>query len=157
MQLQTILQRVQRHKSFVYRKASLRDTDKGPSLDVRIGPRANGKPACSGCGRKRPGYDRLRARRYRVDRIAEDLFGASGRSALRLAAGVAAAFGLLGFVPLGLILIHGRPNGPGSELIPLLLLFLAFCSTLLAQGMRQALLGPTGCSWLRAGLVAVAA
>jgi transposase len=64
MQLQTILQRVQRHQSFVYRKASFRDTDHGPALDVRIEPRANGKPACSGCSRKRPGYDRLPARRY---------------------------------------------------------------------------------------------
>jgi transposase len=64
MQLQTILQRVQRHKSFVYRKASFREADQGPALDVRIEPRANGKPVCSGCGQKRPGYDRLPARRY---------------------------------------------------------------------------------------------
>lgn len=64
MQLQTILQRVQRHKSFVYRKASFREADQGLALDVRIEPRANGKPACSGCGQKRPGYDRLPARRY---------------------------------------------------------------------------------------------
>jgi transposase len=64
MQLQTILQRVQRHKSFVYRKVSFRDTERGLALDVRIEPRANSKPLCSGCGRKRPGYDRLRARRF---------------------------------------------------------------------------------------------
>ncbi len=64
MQLQTILQRVQRHKSFVYRKVAFRDTDRGLALDVRIEPRANSKPLCSGCGRKRPGYDRLRARRF---------------------------------------------------------------------------------------------
>jgi transposase len=64
MQLQTILQRVQRHKSFVYRKAGFRESDAGLALDVCIEPRANGKPRCSGCGQKRPGYDRLRPRRY---------------------------------------------------------------------------------------------
>lgn len=64
MQLQTILQRVQRHKSFVYRKARLRDSDSGLSLDVTIEPRANGKPICSGCGKRRPGYDRLPPRRF---------------------------------------------------------------------------------------------
>jgi transposase len=64
MQVQTILQRVQRHKSFVYRKACFRETDAGLALDVRVEARANGKPICSGCGWKRPGYDRLRARRF---------------------------------------------------------------------------------------------
>jgi hypothetical protein len=32
--------------------------------------------------------------------------------------------------------------------------FLAFCTTLLIKGMRQALFGPAGRSWPRAGLVA---
>jgi hypothetical protein len=35
--------------------------------------------------------------------------------------------------------------------------FLVFCGILLTQGMRQALFGPAGRSWLRAGLVAAAA
>jgi len=64
MQVQTILNRVQRHKSFVYREARFRDGDDGLALDVRVEPRANGKPVCSGCGKKRPGYDRLPARRF---------------------------------------------------------------------------------------------
>lgn len=64
MQLQTILHRVQRHKSFVYRKARFRDDDQGLALEVTLEPRANGQPVCSGCGKKRPGYDRLRARRF---------------------------------------------------------------------------------------------
>ena len=64
MQLQTILNRVQRHKSFVYRQAHFRDSDQGLALDVTIEPRANGRPVCSGCGQKRPGYDRLPARRF---------------------------------------------------------------------------------------------
>src|SRR6516162_8802213 len=41
--------------------------------------------------------------------------------------------------------------------IPLFTAFLAFCGTLLIQGMRQALFGPAGRSWLRVGLVAAAA
>jgi transposase len=64
MQLQTILNRVQRHKSFVYRQARFRDVDAGLALDVTVEPRANGQPICSGCGKKRPGYDRLPARRF---------------------------------------------------------------------------------------------
>jgi len=64
MQLQTILNRVQRHKSFVYGKAQFRDGDDGLALDVTVEPRANGKPVCSGCGKKRPGYDHLPARRF---------------------------------------------------------------------------------------------
>jgi transposase len=64
MQVQTILNRVQRHKSFVYRQARFRDSDAGLAIDVAVEPRANGRPVCSGCGQKRPGYDRLPSRRF---------------------------------------------------------------------------------------------
>ena len=64
MQVQTILNRVQRHKSFVYRRARFRNGDAGLALDVTVEPRANGRPVCSGCGTKGPGYDRLPARRF---------------------------------------------------------------------------------------------
>jgi transposase len=64
MQVQTILNRVQRHRSFVYREARFRDGSEGLALDVIIAPRANGRPVCSGCGKRRPGYDRLPARRF---------------------------------------------------------------------------------------------
>src|SRR6266567_4621560 len=64
MQLQTILNRVQRHKSFVYGPVRFREGDQGLALDVTIEPRANGRPICSGCGQARPGYDRLAARRF---------------------------------------------------------------------------------------------
>ena len=64
MQVQTILNRVQRHKSFVYRQARFRDGDAGLALDVAVEPRANGRPICSGCGKYRPGYDRLPSRRF---------------------------------------------------------------------------------------------
>jgi transposase len=65
MQLQTILNRVEKHKSFVYDKARLVDQAEGPPvIEVEIRARANGQATCSGCREKRPGYDRLPARRF---------------------------------------------------------------------------------------------
>jgi hypothetical protein len=89
--------------------------------------------------------------------------GGSGESALRLAALLAALCGAGGFVSLGItILIHGQRGWltvtwVPTLLIPLLIAFFAFCGTLLTLAMRQALFGPAGPSWLRVGLVAVAA
>jgi ATP-dependent Clp protease ATP-binding subunit ClpC len=87
----------------------------------------------------------------------------SGESALRLAAILAAVLGALSFVPLGItLLIHGQRGWltvtrVPTLFVPLWVAFLAFCGTLLTLAMRQALLGPAGPSWLRVGLVAVAA
>jgi hypothetical protein len=39
-------------------------TGPAPCLEVRIEPRANGRAICSKCGKPRPGYDRLAARRF---------------------------------------------------------------------------------------------
>lgn len=65
MQLQTILNRVEKHKSFVYEKARLVEQPQGPPvIEVEIRARANGRATCSGCRRKRAGYDRLPARRF---------------------------------------------------------------------------------------------
>ncbi len=58
MQLQTILNRVQRHRGFVYKKAKLVDKRDGPVVEVDIEPRSNSRAICSGCGRPGPGYDR---------------------------------------------------------------------------------------------------
>jgi hypothetical protein len=104
----------------------------------------------------------------RVDQFAENLLGYwSGQSALRLAATLAALAGALSFVLLGITILIQVLRGQGSEwltvarvpslLAPLWMAFLAFCFTLLIHGMRQALFGPAGRSWLRAGLVAAAA
>jgi transposase len=63
MQLQTILNHVQRHKGFCYKKVVLvkkRDRD---TLEVELQPRRKCRPLCSGCGQKRPGYDRERQTR----------------------------------------------------------------------------------------------
>jgi transposase len=64
MQLQTILNRVERNKSFVYGTPRWGDDVLRPTLEVPIRPRANGRPVCSGCGKRRPGYDRLPLRRF---------------------------------------------------------------------------------------------
>ena len=51
MRIQTILNRVEKFKSFVSGEARLEERDGGPALMVQVLPRKNGKPSCSGCGR----------------------------------------------------------------------------------------------------------
>lgn len=64
MRIQTILNRVQKFKSFVYGKASLEKHDDGLALVVEVQPRKNSRPVCSGCGRRGRPYDRLERRRF---------------------------------------------------------------------------------------------
>jgi transposase len=64
MQLKTILNRVEHFKSFVYGKARWIDDPSRPTIEVEIHPRKNGRPICSGCDGRRPGYDRLPERRF---------------------------------------------------------------------------------------------
>src|SRR4051795_3540696 len=64
MRIQTILNRVEKFKSFVYGAARLEEGADGPALVVRIRPRKNGRPHCSGCGAPGPAYDRLEERRF---------------------------------------------------------------------------------------------
>ena len=64
MRIQTILNRVEKFKSFVYADATLEERAGGPALVVRVRPRKNGRPHCSGCGRTGPAYDRLGERRF---------------------------------------------------------------------------------------------
>jgi len=64
MQLKTILNRVQKFKSFVYGAVRWVEGAPVPTLEVEIQPRSNSRPACSGCGQRRPGYDRLAERRF---------------------------------------------------------------------------------------------
>src|SRR6266851_3332585 len=63
MHLQTILNRVQRHKSFVYETVRWVEDKSGGALEVEVRARANGKAICSGCGQARPGYDQDQKRR----------------------------------------------------------------------------------------------
>ena len=64
MQLKTILNRVEKHKSFVYGEVKLLEEGDELSLEVQIEARANGRPLCSGCEQAAPGYDRLPERRF---------------------------------------------------------------------------------------------
>jgi transposase len=64
MQLKTILNRVEKHRSFVYEEVRLREQEGRPVLEVDLRPRVNGRPTCSGCGHRRPGYDTLSPRRF---------------------------------------------------------------------------------------------
>lgn len=57
MQIQTILNRVQKHQSFVYGKVQFVKVKGQEALVVDVAPRANGQATCSGCVQKRPGYD----------------------------------------------------------------------------------------------------
>lgn len=63
MQLKTILNRVERNKSFVYGKVTWLSRGR-PSIEVEIRPRANSKPFCSGCGKRGPTYDHLHKRHF---------------------------------------------------------------------------------------------
>jgi transposase len=64
MRIQTILNRVEKFKSFVYRDPRWEQDDDGPVLVVSIEPRKNNLPICSGCGESGPAYDRLEERRF---------------------------------------------------------------------------------------------
>lgn len=64
MQLKTILNYVQRHKSFVYQEARWANAKTKLEIEIPIQPRANSQPICSVCGQAAPGYDRLAQRRF---------------------------------------------------------------------------------------------
>ena len=58
MLLKTILNTVEKHKSFVYSDARW-SKQPGREIEFDVQPRKNSKPICSGCGRKRPGYEEV--------------------------------------------------------------------------------------------------
>ena len=65
MHLKSILNRVEPLKSFVYESERFVEVaGSQPFIEVTIKPRANGKTICSGCGKRRPGYDRGASRRF---------------------------------------------------------------------------------------------
>lgn len=64
MQLKTILNRVQKFKSFVYTAVRWIEHAGKAALEVDIEPRANSRALCSGCELPRPGYDKLPVRRF---------------------------------------------------------------------------------------------
>ena len=64
MLVKTILNRIHKFKSFVYKSVTWTGSAEAPELEVEVVERANGKPICSECRFHRPGYDRLPHRRF---------------------------------------------------------------------------------------------
>ena len=64
MQIKTILNRVQKHRCFIYGEVSLSHEDGQQVIEVEILARKNSRPICSGCYHPAPGYDRLDRRRF---------------------------------------------------------------------------------------------
>jgi transposase len=64
MQLKTILNLVQKQKSFVYGRIRLLKEKGGLALEIGIKARKGSRPDCSGCGQSAPGYDTLAPRRF---------------------------------------------------------------------------------------------
>jgi transposase len=64
MRIQTILNRVEKFKSFTYGQAQLVEHDGGPTLVIQMVARKNSRPHCSGCLKQGRPYDRLEERRF---------------------------------------------------------------------------------------------
>ena len=64
MQLKTILNRLQKFKSFVYAAVRWGGTEESPHIEILMEARRNSRPTCSKCGKPRPGYDRQPTRRF---------------------------------------------------------------------------------------------
>ena len=64
MRIQTILNRVEKFKSFVYGEAGLEGCNGGLAMVVQMVARKNSRVFCSDCGRPAPAYDRLEERRF---------------------------------------------------------------------------------------------
>jgi len=64
MQLKTILNRVHRQPGFVYVHAEFGREGGRTMLSIEVRPRRRSRPRCSGCLKRRPGYDTLAPRRF---------------------------------------------------------------------------------------------
>ena len=64
MRIETMLNHVQKFKSFVYKKVTLTSYLGRQALMVMVVPRTNSKPLCSRCGRTGSTYDHLGMRRF---------------------------------------------------------------------------------------------
>ena len=62
MQIKTILNRIQKHRGFVYGTVQLEEQGTGLALTVDIAPHRRNRPRCAGCGDRGP--DRLARRRF---------------------------------------------------------------------------------------------
>lgn len=64
MQLKTILNRIQKHRGFVYDAVRLDGQGAALTLEVDIYPHRRNRPRCAKCGRRGSQYDTLGARRF---------------------------------------------------------------------------------------------
>lgn len=64
MQIKTILNRIQKHRGFVYGPIRLVEEPDGLELHVEIYPHLRSRPRCSTCGRRRAQYDTAGLRRF---------------------------------------------------------------------------------------------
>lgn len=64
LSVKTILNLKENHQFFVYQDVRLSNMSNEPRIEVRIEARKGCKGICSGCGEKRPGYDRLPQREF---------------------------------------------------------------------------------------------
>jgi transposase len=64
MLIQTILNRVQFHHSFVFGSIRLVEKAARLLLEIEMRPRKGSRPLCSVCGKAGPGYDTLQVRRF---------------------------------------------------------------------------------------------
>ena len=64
MRIQTVLNRVQKYKSFVYGEIVISYHRGHPALTITIDPRVNSKPLCSRCGKRGTVYDHLASRMF---------------------------------------------------------------------------------------------
>jgi transposase len=58
MHVKTILRRVYPIPGFVYGRVELSSAKSGLALRIAVHPRKGSQAICSGCGKKRPGYDK---------------------------------------------------------------------------------------------------
>ena len=63
MLLKTILNRIEKHSSFVYHSARFAG-DAAERLEIQVRARRGSRPVCSCCCRRRPAYDTLAPRRF---------------------------------------------------------------------------------------------
>lgn len=64
MLIKTLLNKVERFKSFIYGTASVMLVDGGEALVIDIEPRRNSRPICPECGQRRSTYDRQPSRLF---------------------------------------------------------------------------------------------
>ena len=64
MLIKTILNRIQKHRGFVYGTVQLEEQVSGLALTVDLVPHRRNRPRCAGCAQPGPVYDRLAPRRF---------------------------------------------------------------------------------------------